>query len=118
MLIIFLFSTLVITLLICFSKSIRARKNNSVYHFSVNEQLPHLYTSLKKSIENRVQNDIYLVIIQDDIPFCDPNFYWPKRTAYVHLSDAISFLKYNTRLNSKGRYHKTTIFINTKVFMN
>ena len=71
----------------------RKCNSKSIYNLAINDEFTHQVKALKKIIRTRLQDDLLLIVIKDNISFLDSNYYWPKRSVYVHHSDMNIFLE-------------------------
>lgn len=111
LLVFFVLLCIFVTYFICFEKRCDSK---SVYNLSINSEIPSRFKALKKIIGLHLQDDILLIVLQDDITFLDTKYYWPDRTAYVHLSDVDEFLgKYSSR--NDYPLEEINYFIKTKM---
>ncbi len=78
----------------------------SIYDFCVNDNLDPINRLLKRKIERNLPENISLIIIQDDIRFFDSKFYWPKKHAFIHLSDMNNLSKKYVHELSTKKYSK------------
>lgn len=115
LLIIFVFSLVITGLLLCCIYC--SKKKFSVYDLAINRQEYKTISSFKRIIGNYLQDDVIIIVIQDDIKFLDSNFDWPRRSAYVHLSDVRNFLsKYHDKGIETPRL-EIKAFIKNKIFI-
>ena len=90
-------------------------KSLCVYDLAVNKQIPNKMQAIRKIIQNYIQDDLFIIILQDDIQFLDEKYYWPTRTAYIHLSDVDIFLKKYSSDKNNYSYEEIICFVKTKV---
>jgi len=100
-----------------FSKIIVNRNKVDIRYFSVNKSMLDTVKQLEKIMNNYLEDNLSLIIIQDDIKFLDEKFYWPKKCAFVHLSDVYMFLnKYSSDKNNYT-YEELEYFVNYLLFI-
>lgn len=100
-----------------FSKIIVNKNKVDIRYFSVNKAMPDTIKQLEEIINSFLEDDLSLIVIQDDIKFLNERFYWPKKCAFVHLSDVYMLLsKYSS---DKSNYTREEIeyFVNYKLFI-
>ena len=112
-----LFLLLFIFTLILFYYFVSNLKTICIYDLAINRQVLDKTLAIRKITEDYSEDYLFMIILQDDIKFFDKKYYWPKNTAYVHLSDVNNFLnKYSPEKNNYTR-EEIVYFMQTKVVL-
>ena len=119
----YLFIVLAVVLAISFfaylySKTVKRKSKSNIHAFSINDSSAINFKSLNIFISHYFKDNLKLIVIQDDIKFKSSNFYWPKNSIYIHMSDAIALGndQYISIMFSKS-FEENMAFLKSKVYI-
>lgn len=115
----FLFITFGVSLIIYIClKKLQLNSKTNIYVYAIKDYSVIDFNLLYSIMLRYFKKDFKLVVIQDDIKFRSSNFYWPKNSIYIHMSDAINIVNNQFILNILSEYSEPNIeFLKTKIYI-